>query len=123
MPASKKEMKQILKSIPLPIDFQQLYATANGMKDSDKEGFLLYPLEDIVSLETKFNISNSNSNIYVFADYLQSSWWYGFRVLENGTYEIGIIPYEDKFKPITNSLFDFIELYLEDSAPLYDCEY
>ena len=111
----------------LPDDFIQLYSRTNGMaelypNEMDDEGFLFYPVEAIVSADVEFencNLNNKN-DILIFAEYMHKSWWYGVKVNSSEDYTIGILPHENFFKPITNSLSEFIEMYLEDSFELYD---
>jgi len=114
--------------IELPGDFREYFRTVNGMPSHfpdwmDKEGFLFYPIEEVEPFNKVFKKRWGNRdkrNIFVFAEYLHKSWWYGVRLSDvKDTYEIGIIPDEDQFKPITNSLPDFIQFYLQDAALLY----
>jgi SMI1-KNR4 cell-wall len=126
---TKQEIDNIEKNSPviLPSDFRKLYERVNGMgnfypNEIDEEGFLFYPIEGIISVNDEFKNSSleNNKTIFLFAEYMHKSWWYGFDVSSNGDYVIGIIPEKNKFKPITNSLAEFIELYMEDSPLLYD---
>lgn len=113
----------------LPNDFRELYLRVNGMEtyypnEIDQEGFNFYPLEGIISAKNEFENAGliSKENIFIFAEYMQKSWWYGFKPYNREEYVIGIIPHENKFKPITQSLAEFIELYIADSENLYDYE-
>jgi hypothetical protein len=117
------------KNLLFPEDFKQLYLQVNGMEnlypnETDAEGFLFYPVEAIIPATNEFKIGAlaNMDNVFIFAEYLHKSWWYGFEIINNDEYVIGIIPHENKFKPITNSLAEFIELYMEDSERLYDYE-
>lgn len=119
------------RHIQLPQDFKEYYKRANGMKlyypnDTDAEGFLFYSLENVISAEDEFEGKGdelSFNPIYIFAEYMHKSWWYGLKLNDmKDTYEIGIIPYVNRFKVITNSLSEFIDLYLQDSSMLYDYE-
>lgn len=115
--------------LKLPDDFKSFYSRVNGMvefypNEIDEEGFLFYPVEAIVSVNTELQNSNliNRDNIFIFAEYMHKSWWYGFELKgENeNEYVIGIIPDNSSFKPITTSLAEFIELYLGNSPKLYD---
>ncbi|RFS26269.1 SMI1/KNR4 family protein [Chitinophaga silvatica] len=117
------------RDIQLPHDFKEFYLRINGMEShfpnyTDSEGFLFYPLNYWISAENEFMLtehSSSFSKILIFADYMQKCWWYGVKLNDSdGTYEIGIIPYKEKFKVITDSLAEFIDYYLQDSAILYN---
>ena len=117
------------KGIKLPHDFIVLYKNANGMDSfypnyTDKEGFLFYPVEKLIchdeEVEWRKGETPALDDVWVFAEYMHKSWWYGFRVLENESYEIGIIPSRNVFKYITNSLSDFINLYIHDDNELYN---
>lgn len=130
-PATDEEIHKIQKqlNIKLPTDFEKFYLKINGMEtlypnEIDKEGFLFYPLHAIVSATTEFENAGAinKDNIFIFAEYMHKSWWYGFEIINEDEYIIGILPHENKFKSITNSLAEFIELYIEDSDVLYDYE-
>ncbi|MEO0584737.1 MAG: SMI1/KNR4 family protein [Bacteroidota bacterium] len=115
------------KAIILPIDFRELYLRVNGMEEFypneiDDEGFLFYPLAELVSVNTEFENSSmiNKEKVFIFAEYMHRSWWYGFEVTGSNEYLIGIISDNTSFKPITNSLAEFIELYIENSPKLYD---
>lgn len=123
------EIEKCIKQnrIVLPNDFKELYSVVNGMKnfypnEIDEEGFLFYPVEYIISAEEEFENSKliNKNNIYIFAEYMHKSWWYGFEIVNENNYRIGILATRDTFKPITNSLIEFLELYIEDSPILYD---
>jgi hypothetical protein len=115
------------KSLFMSDDFKKFYSCVNGMEafypnEIDEEGFLFYPVEAIISVADEFNNSNlmnDGDNVFIFAEYMHKSWWYGFKSMDKGGYIIGIIPDNQNFKPITNSLIDFLELYLENSSKLY----
>lgn len=126
---TKEELDFIAQknSLDLPDDFKKLYLSVNGMEslypnEIDKEGFLFYPIEKILSPDSEFQKSNieDKERIYLFAEYMHKSWWYGVKISNNHNYTIGIIPDKDTFKPITDSLKKFLELYLEDAPELYD---
>lgn len=121
---SMLEINEILRKrkLVLPNDFKLLYKYANGADKYDKEGFLFYSIEHIVSVSKKFSTDNKLNNVLLFADYLQQSWWYGLNIIDNNNYQIGIIPNNNYFKIITTSLSDFIKLYLQDSHLLYEYE-
>jgi len=124
IPASPEEIT--LQDIILPLDFEFLYSAANGMNqyypnEMDIEGFLFYPVQELVLAKCKFRGSSlrNRENIVVFAEYLHESWWYGFEKIRSNEYIIGIIPDQETFKPITPSLAEFIEMYIADSRELY----
>lgn len=126
---TKQEINQIEKSnfLNLPNDFKEFYQKANGMvmlypNEFDEEGFLFYPIDVIQSVSNEFEHSGlvNRDRIFIFADYMHKSWWYGYELIDSVNYVIGIIPDKDTFKPITNSLEEFIELYIENSPRLYD---
>ena len=114
----------IEKGISMPNDFKFFYLQLNGMEDEDEEGFRFYKIDEILTMGERFSLTpyNTLAKIIVFGDYLHSSWWYGFRILTGDRYEIGIIPFPQKFKVISTSLTEFLNLYLEDSPRLYDHE-
>jgi len=107
--------------IILPDDFRELYKNTNGTIDCDHNGFLFYRREELTTMGSKFSLNRNDEfyNVVMFIDYMQASWWYGAAIKDN-SYEIGIIANEKRFKPITDSLETFINLYIEDSAILYD---
>lgn len=114
------------KNVHLPYDFIELYSRVNGMEDlypnyTDEEGFLFYPLNKVLTLEEEFGFrNNENDNtVFIFADYLQKSWWYGFKINSQYNYVIGLVASYEIFRPITDSLFEFIQLYIDDSPKLY----
>jgi hypothetical protein len=111
----------------LPSDFIDFYVNVNGMSylfpnDYDKNGFLFYPVEELITMQEEFSLMEESDlgSIVIFADYLLKCWYYGFRINKDFSYSIGIIPHAKKFKPITNSLDEFISLYLEHSDILAD---
>jgi hypothetical protein len=116
------------KKIALPYDFKEFYSEVNGMDafypcKSDGKGFLFYPLQAIVPARkiAEIAVSKKNGNILIFAEYMQKTWWYGIQQHEDGDYTIGLVSRKGTFKPITNFLEEFIDLYLVDSSRLYDC--
>jgi len=118
---------QISKHLKLPQDFIDFYKIVNGMKslypdEIDDEGFLFYPVENIIALNLEFERDDLglNETTFIFAEYMHKSWWYGFRLIDSNIYEIGIITDYDRFKKITNSLAEFIVLYVENSPLLYE---
>ena len=129
IPTSIREIERLMKKgiVSLPNDFKELYSHVNGMKnlypnEIDKEGFLFYPIESIVSAAREFENSElrSKNKIYIFAEYMHKSWWYGLEMISDNNYVIGILPDKNTFKPLTHSLSEFIELYVENSSKLYD---
>lgn len=113
--------------LKLPDDFKTFYTRVNGMEnfypnEIDEEGFLFYPVDAIVSAEKELRDCNlvNKDKIFIFAEYMHKSWWYGFELKKENKYVIGIIPDNLSFKPITSTLEEFIELYLGDSPKLYD---
>jgi hypothetical protein len=116
----------------LPTDFIKFYTQVNGMSEFylDQEGFSFCPIAELVTLETwekNYNgvrypsLPEELQHIIIFVDYLYACWIYGVQVADENTYSIGIIAEYGQFNVITNSLQDFIELYLVDSEKLYDC--
>jgi hypothetical protein len=121
----KVEDFEKLNGFALPPDFREFYALLNGMdrfypNKTDKNGFLFYPIEAIVPAAAELANSKMEniSTVFLFCDYMQVSWWYGCDMIDNDNYNIGIIA-TDSFKPISNSLTEFIELYISDSSILY----
>jgi hypothetical protein len=119
----RKNLNVLLNNldITLPKDFQELYGNINGTVDCDHEGFLFYRWEDLITMGRKFSLERNDEfyNVVMFIDYREASWWYGVAIKDD-SYEIGIIANERRFKPITNSLETFIDLYIKDSEVLYD---
>jgi hypothetical protein len=114
----KIEKIETEKSFQLPDDFKELYSIVNGMESSypdkmDQNGFLFYPVEAVKS-------ASSDASILIFAEYLHKTWFYGVQSNGFGDYVIGRLTDDGIFKPITNSLSEFIEFYLNDSPKLYD---
>lgn len=112
------------KAFIIPDDFKVFYLNVNGMMsmypdEIDDKGFLFYPIQFLISTEEEFG-NTSLSKIIIFAEYMHKSWWYGFEMKNDGSYIIGILPDRETFKPITNTLSEFIPLYLNDSPLLYD---
>lgn len=112
---------------PLPNDFKLLYSNVNGMSsffpnEIDSEGFLFYPLESILPSAQEFEgfALAENNHLYIFAEYMHKSWWYGVEIEPDGKYRIGIISDKLNFEPITESLGAFIALYIDNSPKLYD---
>ena len=119
-----------LKGVRLPNDFRRFYLLTNGMvdlfpNDFDDKCFLFYPLEELTTLDDELmRPRDPDSEIcIIFADYMNCSWWYGVRFsnFKEG-YEIVIIPSSDKYKVITQSLSEFIRLYMNDASALYEYE-
>ncbi|MFN0201345.1 MAG: SMI1/KNR4 family protein [Bacteroidia bacterium] len=128
-PNSLEKIEQVSKKLflELPDDFKELYRWTNGMEllfpnEFDEEGFLFYPIKGLENANMAFGgfQLTTKENIFIFADYMHESWWYGCEVLSRENYVIGIIPSEGAFKPITHSLEAFIGLYFEGSPKLYD---
>jgi len=129
IPKSISDIESLVtqNAILLPSDFKELYSKVNGMKnlypnEMDEEGFLFYPIEAIISAKDEFENSEliNKDRVYIFAEYMHKSWWYGLEVISDNKYTIGIIPDKNTFKPITNSLVEFMELYIDNSTKLYD---
>jgi len=127
IPKAIEEIRHLnqTKALHLPHDFIELYRRANGIPfppESDAEGFTFYPVETIVSAREELGADAplGKRKIYIFSDYLVKCWFYGYEVMDDGSYTIGIIPADYKFKVITKSLTEFLELYMVDSETLYD---
>jgi len=130
VPKAIEEILYVSKTnaLQLPGDFIELYRQANGMRElypnyTDAEGFLIYPIEAIVSAREEFGEAAplGKRKIFIFSDYLIKCWWYGYEAFDDGSYAIGIVESRDDFRPITNSLAEFLELYMVDSDRMYDC--
>lgn len=128
-PKTIDEIEYIQKNnkLRMPGDFKFFYSRVNGMgnfypNETDEEGFLFYPIEAVVSVDKEFVASDliNKGRIFIFSEYMHKSWWYGFEITDDKSYQIGIIPDKDIFVPITSSLADFIDLYLKNSSRLYD---
>lgn len=122
---NKIEVIAASKNLSLPPDFVEFYRAVNGMvnlfpNDYDSEGFLFYPIQALTTMEVEFpnRTTDDLKNVIIFADYMLKCWWYGLKVLKDGTYEIGLIANYDSFNVITTSLNDFINLYLTNSETL-----
>ncbi|HET6224746.1 MAG TPA: SMI1/KNR4 family protein [Bacteroidia bacterium] len=125
---SNEEIERVVseRSLFLPDDFKKFYCMVNGMssfyptKKMDAKGFLFYPVQAIVTanhvLENPFVLTH----VIIFAAYQNKSWWYGIEVKDDGSYLIGLVSPTGKFKAITNSLAEFIEMYRKDAPKLYD---
>jgi hypothetical protein len=119
--------------VKLPSEFREYFTIVNGMENlypnySDSEGFLFYPLEHLKTYENELRSplpkmygGVADPYCVIFADYLQKSWWYGM-VLEHASnsYSIVIIPSAGNYKILSNSFFEFLNMYIDDSAKLYD---
>ncbi|PIF43382.1 SMI1/KNR4 family protein SUKH-1 [Chryseobacterium sp. 52] len=128
-PTSEQKISEFQKNryFKFPADFLEFYSKVDGMKtlypnENDHEGFLFYPLDAVISVSNEFGDSAliNKDQIFLFADYMHKSWWYGFELISADNYVIGIFSDKNSFKPITNSLADFIEMYMKDSPKLYD---
>jgi hypothetical protein len=116
------------KCIQMPDDFRRLFIMTNGMvnlypNEMDDEGFLFYPLQELTTIDEEFEIEGGEygENCIIFAEYMHKSWWYGVRFSKfEDDYEIGIIPSASKFKIITKSLAEFIQLYINGASILYE---
>ena len=117
-----------VKGVKLPDDFRRFFLLTNGMVDLfpnyfDEKCFLFYPLHALSTLDEEIGITRATSseNCLIFADYMNRSWSYGVK-FSNFTedYEIAIIA--SSYKVITQSLAEFIRLYIEDASVLYDYE-
>ena len=113
------------RSLFLPDDFKKFYCKANGMgsidlQKADSKGFSFCPVQGIVTANQKLENPISLTHVLIFAAYQTKDWWYGVEVKENGSYVIGLVSNKGTFKAITNSLAEFIEMYLKDSPKLYD---
>ncbi|RYY35369.1 MAG: hypothetical protein EOP46_10295 [Sphingobacteriaceae bacterium] len=112
-----------LKGLQLPEDFIKFYQWFDGTEDLDDfAGFFFYPLNELESANSKLrNADNPElNNVILFLDYLINCWWYGVRIVNECKYEILIVASENEYKVITDSLNDFIDLYLNDNNVLYD---
>lgn len=106
----------------LPQDFIDYFVAFNGMStlypnDYEREGFLLYPIEALSV--RKINWEEEQKNVLIFADYLLECWWYGVVVLDDGSYSIGLIQDNTSFQFVTNNLFEFFQMIIEDDKKLY----
>lgn len=122
------ECMEAKKMISLPHDFKEFYLEVNGMSSyypakADSRGFLIYPVQAVTPVKKIAEIASSkrNGSILIFAEYMEKTWWYGVQCNEDGDYTIGMVTRKGEFKPITNFLSEFIDLYLDDSSRLYDC--
>jgi len=116
------------KGINLPKEFFEYLQVVNGMElmypnYTDTNGFLFYPLENLIFFEDEFCNFQDNLNpgllgkkCLIFANYLQRSWWYGITA-DNS---IVIIPNASEYKIVANSFFEFLELYINDLDTIYD---
>lgn len=103
----------------VPDDFKKLYKAINGMEgEADKNGFSIWPISDL----RKSKETSTGKDLYIFADYLSASWWYGYQLTDNKNYSIGIVPAEGIFIPITNTLETFLEWVMNDDSNLYQIE-
>jgi hypothetical protein len=118
-PLSNVDLIKHQSNLELPGDFFELYSYFDGTLDYDDEGFLFYSRSNLMTMGQKFSLSNEDVffDVVIFCDYMQASWWYGFRITDVG-YEIGLIPSRKEFCLITNSLNSFIDLYMNDSELL-----
>ncbi|RBL92760.1 SMI1/KNR4 family protein [Chitinophaga flava] len=106
-------------------ELSDFYSSVNGLNDEDDNGFAFYPLERWENYNEIFRgdplgFFDQNKVCIIFIDYLQASWYYAL-LFERKTdkYTIGILPHGESFVPITDSLNDFLRLYLEDDPILY----
>lgn len=107
----------------LPDDLIKYFSVLNGMEslypnEFDDEGFLFYPLQGLVTSNQEFS-KPIEKDILIIAEYMHKSWWYGLKVIDKDTYSIGIIPEENKFKILTDSLSEFLKMYMSNSHKLY----
>lgn len=119
------EMFELKRDIKMPRDFVEYFETVDGMgtlypNDSDKNGFLFYPLNALEFIKSSDNATGSH--IIVFANYMQHCWNYYVKFSNALQYEIGIMPAKNVFIAITNSLPQFMQYYITDSDELYKYE-
>jgi hypothetical protein len=60
------------------------------------------------------------NRIFIFAEYMHKSWWYGYKIQNDESYVIGILPDENTFKPFAPGLSEFIEMYIDNCSKLYE---
>ncbi len=108
VPKAIEEIQHIneIKGLHLPGDFAELYSRANGIPfppESDAEGFAFYSVEAVISAREEFgeDAPLGKRKVFIFSDYLVKCWWYGYEVMDDGSYAVGIIPTDYKFKTIT----------------------
>lgn len=123
--------KETELGINLPQDIRDFYLFANGMAEMypnwpDAEGFIFWPLEALAFVPElrQEDYHPKLKDCLVFADYLHSSWWYGF-LLDNSHngYSVVVIPHRGAFKKIAGSFLEFLELYYRDDEMLYDVDF
>jgi hypothetical protein len=113
------------RSLFLPDDFKKFYSRVNGMNSfyplkADARGFLFFPIKAVVTANHILENPVSLTHVLIFASYQIKSWWFGVEVKENGSYVIGLVSSKGTFKAITDSLAEFIDMYLKDAPKLYD---
>ncbi len=116
--------------IHVPDDFRTYFSAVNGMGDLypnwvDDKGYLFYPLEFLISAGDLFPEGHHEAldQCFIFADFLQECWYYGCIVdpIDKG-YSIILISHKFSFSVISNSLENFIELYIANAEILYTFE-
>jgi len=119
---------EVKLNVKLPSDFEEYFRLVNGMgllypNDSDDNGFLFYPLQGLTTVQIdKGSDYGQLQKHLIFADYMQNSWTYHVKLVDQNNYQIGISPSLGIFNSITNSLAEFIQFYITDDNILYSYE-
>jgi hypothetical protein len=128
VPATQSDLETARLTIPEEV--LELYKLANGFywskgndSDADSNGFCFYSLRQFETIYVPSSKGNKDGefSIYIFADYLSRCWFYAIKIFKGQSYEIGIMSTlkKESFKPLTNSFFNFLNLYLVDSDSIY----
>jgi SMI1 / KNR4 family (SUKH-1) len=122
----------------LPDDFKQYLLKANGMQpcvphDTDKNGYCFWPLERIRSAADEFRkpqhrvketelLNPDLAGYFIFGDYLQWSWAFAIQTSGTDTEKSQVFRVDGPqvIQKLAGSFAEFIDLYVADSARLYD---
>ena len=124
--------------VKLPQDFKLYLLKANGMRpgiphDTDRNGYCFWPIERIRSAADEFRepqhhakeielVNPELATYFIFADYLQWSWAFAVRIVETNTDTSHVFRLNAPqiMQKLASSFAEFIDLYVADSARLYD---
>jgi hypothetical protein len=118
--------------IALPPDIREYFLNVNGMTThfpgyQDEEGFSFWQLERMRTIAEEnealgrpFSILTEENSLFLFCDYLDWCWAYAVKILpgSGGAEGIYLVCCHNPIR-ITDSLSDFVRMYLERSDQLY----
>lgn len=125
---------EVRNSVVFPTEFRNYLFLCDGMypdasRDTDRRGFCFWPLHNIKPAFTEFergqahetrNLDPALKKYFIFADYLQWSWAYAINLTtDGGNGTIVRVEEPGRVVVVSQSFFEFIRLYIEDSKYIY----